>query len=113
MRKFILYIMAVLALSVTSAYAGGNHSHGPSEPIKKEQALTYASDIVAAIAEQGEIDTSWVEVKPTEAKNKKNLFGQKWVVAFNNPKIAAQDKNTLYVFLSMDGRYLGYDLSGS
>ena len=112
MRKFILYFLTVLALSVTSAYAGSNHSHGPFEPIKKEQALTYASDIVAAIAEQGELDASWANIKPTEAINK-NLSGPKWVISFNNPKVTDKEKQTLYVFLSLDGQYLGTNFTGS
>ena len=112
MRRFILCLLTVLALSVTSAYAGGNHSHGPVEPIKKAQALTYASNIVAAIAEKGELDASWADVKPTEAINK-NLSGPKWVVSFNNPKVVDQEKKTLYVFLSLDGQYLGANFSGS
>lgn len=112
MRRFILYLLSALVFSITSAYAGDNHSHGPFEPIKKEQALTYASDIVAAIAEQGELDASWADVKPTEAINK-NLSGPKWIISFNNPKVADQEKKTLYVFLSLDGQYLGANFSGN
>ena len=115
MRRFIICLLTAMALSVTSAYAGGNHSHGPVVPIIKAQALAYASNIVAAIAEKGELDASWADVKPTEAQNKNNLFGlgKKWVISFNNPKIADQEKKTLYVFLSLDGQYLGTNFSGS
>ena len=112
MRIFILCLLTVITLSISSAFAGGNHSHGPFEPIKKEQALTFASDIVAAIAIKGELDASWAKVKPTEAINK-NLPGPKWVISFNNPKINDQEKQTLYVFLTLDGQYLGVNFSGS
>lgn len=115
MRKSIICLLTALTLSVTSAYAGpggAGHSHGPVTPITEEQAIKNASEIVAAIVQKGKIDRSWKGIKPTETKKKKNQYDQEWVVTFNNPKIADKEKNTLYVFLSSDGQYLGANFSG-
>lgn len=115
MRKFIICLLTALALSVTSAYAGpgSGHSHGPVTPASEEQVLANAIDVVAAIVQKGKLDASWAEVKPTEAKKKKFQYGQEWVVIFNNPKVADQEKKTLYVFLSLGGQYLGANFTGS
>ena len=115
MRKFIICLLTALALSVTSAYAGpgSGHSHGPVTPVTEKQAIKNAVDVVAAIVQKGKLDASWAEVKPTEAKKEKLKYGQEWIVTFNNPKIADQEKKTLYVFLSLDGQYLGANFSGS
>ncbi len=113
MRRYIICLLAALALSVTSAYAGTGHSHAPVTPVKEEQAIKNASDAVAAITKKGKLDASWDGLKPKEAKTVTNQYGQEWVVIFNNPKVADQEKKTLYVFLSMDGQYLGANFTGS
>lgn len=113
MRKFIVCLLTALALSATSAYAGSGHSHGPVTPVAEEQVIKNASDVVAALVQKGKIDASWKEVKPTDAKKKKNQYDQEWVVTFNNSKVAKKEQKTLYVFLSLDGQYLGANFSGS
>jgi len=113
MRKFIICFVTALALSVSTVYAGAGHSHAPVTPVTENQAIKNASDAVAAIVEKGKLDTSWAEVKPTETKKKMNQYGQEWVVSFINPKIAEKGKNTLYVFLSLDGQYLGANFSNN
>ena len=114
MRKFIICFVTALALSVSSVHAGqggAGHSHAPATPVTENQAIKNASDAVAAIVKKGKLDASWAEVKSMEAKKKMNQYGQEWVISFINPKIAEKEKNTLYVFLSLDGQYLGANFS--
>lgn len=113
MRKIIACLLTILALSVTSAYAGAGHSHGPVTPASEEQVIKNASDVVAAIAQKGKIDASWKGIKPSEAKKKTNQYGQEWVVSFTNPKVVDKEKKNLYVFLSLDGQYLAANFTGS
>ncbi len=113
MRKLIICLLTAFALSVTSAYAGPGHSHGPVTPITEKQALENATGIVNSIVQKGKIEASWAEVKPTEAKKKKFKHSQEWVITFSNPKVTDQEKKTLYVFLSLDGHYLAANFSGS
>lgn len=113
MRRFIFCLLATMALSVTSAYAGSGHSHAPATSVTSEQALEIASNAVANLLQKGKIDVSWTGVKPTEAKTKKLQHNQEWVVTFDNPKEADQKKKTLYVFLSLDGQILGVNFTGS
>lgn len=115
MRNFMVCILTALTLSVTSAYAGPGgpgHSHGSVAPATEEQVIKNASEIVAALVQKGKIDSSWKGIKPTETKKKKSQYDPEWIVTINNPKIANKEKNTLYVFFSLDGQYLGANFSG-
>ena len=104
-----------MALSVTTAYAGegSGHPHGPVKAATEKQVIKNACDTVAAIVKKYKIDASWAEVNPTKAQKIKFKYGQEWIVSFNNRKVADQEKRTLYVFLSLDGQYLGANYSGN
>ena len=115
MRKFIICLITVLALSATSAYAGAGsgHSHGPVTPVAEEQVLQNALSAVASIVQKDKIDASWAEITPMDAQKKQFKNALEWVVTFNNPKVADQNKKTLYVFLSLGGQYLGANFTGN
>lgn len=116
MRKFIICIVTAVTLMTTSAYAGpggAGHSHGPAIPVSETQAIANATKVVSTIVKEGKLDASWGEVKDAKVEKKKNQYGQEWVVSFNNPKESDTEKKTLYVFLTLDGQYLGANHSGS
>ena len=112
MRKIFICLLTLLALTTATTYAGSGHSHGPSTPIAKEEALVKATGIVKAFVENREIDSSWAEVAPVSCELNKRTFDSEWVVAFNNPKIKDTAKQTLYVFLTLGGQYKAADYTG-
>jgi len=113
MRKIIICLAVLLAFSVTGAYAGAGHSHGPKIEITESQAGAQATKIVASIVEAGKLDASWAQVQPAEVK--KRIFKGKpeWVITFNNPGEKDMEKQKLYVFLSLYGDYIGANHTGS
>ena len=113
MRAIIFCLWVSLSVSVSAVYAGAGHSHGPTTPINETEAIQTATEIVSIIVRKGKIDKSWAKVKSAQAEQKKNQYGYEWVVAFSNPKAADQTRQILYVFLSLDGQYLGANFSGS
>ena len=114
MRRFIICLITIFALSATSVYAGAGkgHSHGPVTPVSEEQALKNALSAVTSIVQKDKIDVSWADIKPADAKKKQFKNGLEWVVTFNNPKVEDK-KRTLYVFLSLGGQYLGANFTGN
>jgi hypothetical protein len=112
MRKIFICLLTLLALTIATAYAGSGHSHGPSTPIAKEEALIKATGIVKDFVEKGKVDSSWAEVAPASGKQNKRMFGDEWVVAFNNPKIKDTEKQTLYLFLTLAGEYKAANYTG-
>ena len=112
MRKTVFCILLSFLVSVTAAYAGAGHSHGPTTPITENEAIQTATKIVSAIVQNGKIDKSWAEVEAAQALKKKYQHGYEWVVTFNNPKESDQSRKILYVFLSLEGKYLAANFSG-
>ena len=113
MRNIIFCLLIYLFVSVAPVYAGPGHSHGPATPISENDAVQTATKIVSLIVQKGKIDKSWAAVKSAQVEKKKNQYGHEWVVTFNNPKEADLSRQVLYVFLSLDGQYLGANFSGS
>ncbi len=114
MRKLIIYLVVLIAFSITGAYAGSNHSHSPStELITESQAKAQAVKLVANIVEKGKLDASWTQVQPAEVQKKTFENGPEWVITFNNPDEKDPAKQTLYVFLNLYGDYLAANHSGS
>jgi hypothetical protein len=113
MRKIIICLLTLLSLTTAISYAGTGHSHGPTTPIGKEEALTKATDILRYFAEENKVDNSWSGVAPSSGEQKKGKFGKEWVVVFNNPKIEETDKQTLYIFLTLGGEYKAANYTGS
>jgi hypothetical protein len=103
----------LLGLSAAPALAGPGHDHSHShEAIGYIQAETAASKNVARLAGAGKIDESWASIKASKVNQKDFGGGMEWVVTFKNDKIADPDKQTLYVFLRIDGEYLAANYTG-
>lgn len=115
MKKLSICLLILFSLSSTLAYGGEGHghSHEPSEPISKNEAGEKASDIVKNIVEKGKFPASWALLQPATIEQKTFKKGPEWVVTFDNPKIENKDKQTLYVFLSLTGHFLGANFSGN
>ena len=113
MRRIIIYLVVLLAISVTGAYAGSGHSHGPKTEITESQASEQATKLVASIVEKGKLNASWNQVQPAKVQKKTLKNGLEWVITFTNPKEKDPTKQTLYVFFSLYGQYLGANHTGS
>ena len=105
MRKIIICLLTLLALTSATAYAGAGHDHGSSDEITKDDALIHATEVIQGFVDKGKIDASWAEVAPATGEKKKGSYGTEWVVSFHNPKIENAAKQTIYVYLTLSGEY--------
>lgn len=114
MKKYLMILLTLLSLSTSLAYGGEGegHSHAPTEPISKSEAGLKALDIVMQAVIKEKVPESWAQIKPTTIEQKTFKKGPEWVVTFDNPKVEDKDKQTLYVFLSLLGHFLGINFSG-
>ncbi len=108
-----LLVLFLFSSAVVFAGPGSDHSHEPSAPISEEKALKTAGDVVVTNVKKGKLDQSWENVKPTKIIQKTFKKEPEWVIIFNNDKIVDQNKQTLYVFLSLSGHYLGANYTGN
>ena len=109
--KHFKYLSLALLLTLFSAvaYAGAGHSH---EPVSQAKAEQIASRIVTNMVRQGVIEQSW-EGRSVAKSETKTFGGQReWVISYHNPTITDEQKQTLYVFLTLSGEYLAANYSG-
>lgn len=113
MRKIFICLVTLFAFTGTAVYAGSGHSHAPSTPVTKTQALEKATSLVKSFVKKEKLDSSWAEVAPTACIKKQMKSGQEWVITFDNPKVEDKEKQTLYVFLTLAGEYIAANYSGT
>jgi len=118
MKNLIIALFLTLFFGA-SAYAGGSHSHGENgshslshKPVSSEAAMNRAALKVNQLVSKGVIDSSWKNIPADSAEQKKFSEGLEWVVRFKNKKIDDAKKQTLYLFLSLDGHYIAANYSG-
>lgn len=117
MKKTALCILMTSALffgyPVTNTFAGPGHDgHSHSHDISSDDAKKKARDIVAKLVEKKKVAASWQNVDAQNVEKKR--FGKKdeWVVSFHNAKESNSTKQTLYIFLSMEGKYIAANFTG-
>jgi hypothetical protein len=115
MKKLSICLLVLFSLSSPLAFGdqGHDHSPAPSEPISKSEAGKKATQVVRSIAKKGKLPESWSSLEPATIKQKTFKKGPEWVVSFKNPKVENKERQTLYVFLTLAGSYLGANFSGN
>jgi len=123
MKKFtvISFLFGALAF-VVFAHAGSGHlhdkdgghsKHGHSHGlINSDTVKTKAMSMLMGLIKKGIIDKSWEGAKPANAEKKAFTKGSEWVVSFENDKMRDKEKQTLYIFYSLDGHYIAANYTG-
>jgi len=115
MRYFITTILSLFLLLTSPAYAGSGHDHGHGHshaPVSKEEAENIATESIAKLAEKKKIDSSWQSVAAHKSEQKEFGGRMEWVVTFKNEKVSDPEKQTIYVFLTLEGQYLAANHTG-
>jgi len=106
-----MFLFAQTAL----AGPGSGHSHGHEHhqgPITSEQAVNKATKHIQKLIEKGTLDASWSSVTSKTVEEKSYGHGPEWVVTFENKAIEDREKQTLYVFYTINGKYLASNFTG-
>lgn len=104
-----LIIMMFLFGQQVLAGPGHGHSHGP---ITSDRAVEKATKHVEKLVQNGKIDASWSGATSKSVEEKSFGHGPEWVVAFENKAIEDPEKQTLYVFYTLNGKYLASNFTG-
>lgn len=114
-----LIVTTFLILSLAFAFpvmAGSGHDHGHNhsqKALSDVEAINRASEVVSELANTKKIDESWVKLKADNIEQKTFSQDPEWVVTFKNKEMQDASKQTLYVFLSLSGDYLGANYTGN
>jgi len=102
----IILSLALSFVSTTSmAGTGHDHSHRYNQPASQNLVEANATKSVAKLVDKGKLEKSWRSIKIIKSEKKKFGKDMEWVVSFNNKNILDPTKQTLYIFLTLDGKY--------
>jgi len=117
MKLLIKLLLTISLLSISQAFAGAGHSHGPDGghahgPISNAKVISKAMKQVKFLASTGKIDNSWMQVSKANAEQKTYSKGPEWVVTLANSNVSEKAKQTLYLFYTLDGHYIAANYTG-
>ena len=114
MRYFLMVLFCGALFWAPSVVAGPGHDHSHSHgPVSSEEASKKALKKLKQLVSAGKIDSSWGSVSPTSVEQKTYSKGPEWVVTFKNNQVSDASKQTLYLFYTLDGRYLAANYTGN
>ncbi len=111
MMKIIKKALIAITLIVgfNPLYAGSGHSHAPAA-VSEVSVKSIAKNEINRLAKAEKIDKSWLNNGIDVMQRWSN--GQEWRIVFKNDKITDIKKQTLYVFVSSDGRLTAVNYTG-
>ncbi len=113
MKSLATTLLLSFVFFATPVMAGSDHDHGHShEPISQKEAISKATKKVKNLADAGKIDSSWSKIKAASAEQKEYSKVLEWVVTFKNDKVSDSSKQTLYLFFTLEGKYLAANYTG-
>ena len=118
MKNFIKTILIILMVGVPSLYGHGSakHEHRTQLAVDKEVSKKSIKDIakqeIKRLTLAKKIDDSWLFTPISKMKKIQFNNAPEWVVSFNNPKIKDIAKQTVYVFISVNGKVLAANYTG-
>lgn len=115
MKNFVSIATLTAALfAAPSAFAGsggGCHFHG-NAPIKEAVIAGCANDQKAGLAASGKIEASWKSVKLDKAETIEGKNRKEWKLTFKNSTAKDATKQTLYMFYTLTGNFIGANFTG-
>ena len=116
MTYFINTMLSLFLLFTAPAFAGSGHEHGHGHShaaVTKIEAEKIATKSITKMVERKTLDSSWKSMSVHKSEQKEFNGQKEWVVIFKNEKISGPEKQTLYVFLSLEGQYLAANYTGN
>jgi hypothetical protein len=115
MKKFVSIATLVATFAFTpAAFAGsggGCHFHGHA-PIKESILTGCANAQKDALISKGKIDASWKAVTLDKAETVEGKSMKEWKFTFKNPSEKDASKQTLYLFYTLTGNFIGANFTG-
>lgn len=118
MKNFMKVTAVVLALNLTTLYAGSGHSHGEhghshgQSEVKEAQAKQIAIKQLSSYVANRKLDKSWKHI-PVKNLEQKMFHGiPEWVFTFNNPNEVKAEQKNLYIFVNQYGEVTGANFTG-
>ena len=110
-QTILLFVFTLLLAQ--PIFAGPGHDgHTHSHDIDANGAQKAALSILNTLVSKKKIDSSWKTAKAGSAEKKTFGSNTEWLVTFNNASVKDPSKNTLYIFLTTEGKYVAANFTG-
>ncbi len=106
-KHYIMTFLAIFCLQY-SIFSIAHESH--AHPLDKQEIIDKANKVIEMAIEQQKLHPTWKDAKIVEAKVLEEKGGQ-WLVQYNNPSEKSDNKN-LFIFFSLDGKYVAMNHTG-
>lgn len=117
--KFHRYLLPLfLGCAAPIALAHGDHAPPPQvatckKECTKDEVVDGAKKFLPTAIEKARLAPTWKDAVLGSAEQKKFKGGTEWVVTFRNDKEADKEKQTLYIFVAMNGALSGVNFDGT
>ena len=121
-----LLVLGVISFGASPLLAGSNHDHGGHShdhgghshehemiEISKADVLKVSKMQIDKLIEKNKIDASWEKAKLIKTEQKKFNSKKEWVVSYKNENIKDVNKQTIYVFIDLNGDVQAANYSGN
>jgi len=113
MIKFRTAILAIILTLNSQVLLAHSEGHGqPAEPVTKQEAEQAANYVLDALLDKEAIEVSWSEVSVSKSEKKEFSGQMEWVVSYHNESASDPAKRTLYIFLTLGGKYIAANYTG-
>jgi hypothetical protein len=110
---FIFSSITFLVLAGNDQDHGHDHGHSHSqEAVDNVKAESNATNIVADLVQSEKLESSWTSISASTVEKQEFDGTPEWVVVFVNDAIPDIAKQTLYVFLTLNGEYIAANYTG-
>ena len=114
--KSIIAAAVALTLGSATLYAHGSHRHEPTTPVEEEASRASIKKIaqkeVRRLTLDKKIDGSWLFRPISKMKKIEVNHKPEWVISFENLEIKDKTKQTLYIFVTLQGKLTGANYTG-
>lgn len=107
--------LVAAASFISAAVAGGGgscHFHG-NAPAKEAVVADCASEQMGALIRNGKIDASWKSIKLDKSETVEGKGRKEWKLSFKNTAEKDVSKQTLYMFYTLSGNFIGANFTGN
>jgi len=112
MQKLSIFFTMLLISTSFSVLAHNGEHHGDQKNVSAEQASVSAHHVVIEGIKRGLIPAGWKNIDAASAEKTMADEKTQWLVRFENQNAADPTKQTLYVFLNLDGSYISANFTG-
>lgn len=114
-----IIISTALLLIANLALAHGDHAPPPkvaeckdAKACTKQEVIAGSNKFLPNLLSSGKLDASWKGVSASEPEQKTFGSATEWIVPFKNSKASDKAKQTLYLFVTLDGILSGANFTG-